>query len=820
MFLKKIPILVFLSLLNSSLLLFGGEQIASIQVSNSSETVRVEEPVEVSLLGLGVSRDQWQSGVFEVHDDAIVIPSQVIDTDGDGQLDSILFLSTLKGGETSSIQIIQKHKGQKVPVSAKRTQVDLSVKVKGKWVEGKKVGNIERGNFEYIGGEWADLNTLHVPEEHSDHSNYVRYEGVGIESDLVGYRFYVDWRNGFDIFGKTTQHMILKEVGLDGFESYHHEQDWGMDVLKVGDAVGIGGYGYWDGEKVIRVSDVSSIKVKLLENGHLQSSLKFQYKGWQIGNEKTDLQAVLSMQAGSRMVNVKLTTSTDVKDICAGLVKHEGVELIQGNLDITGEAWSYLATWGKQSLDGKNLGMAILFRKNSLRKITEDEHNHVVVLRSNDRNYNYRFLAAWEGETNGIVSIEAFKAYLEESVTRLTIPSRVRKQTLVGENAKRFPVTSEQALDWSKRMADSQINLLGDHLVNGNFDLDSRRNARWSYTTGLISQAYDDLGIATGDKLYQEQAYKIIDSFIDENGIIADYNMGSYNIDQVNSGKMVLRLYEQTHQAKFKNAADTLREQLKKHPRTSEGGFWHKKRYPYQLWLDGVYMGMPFLAQWEVLFNNAEAIDEAVHEFELVSKYCKDNDTGLYYHAWDEKKTQVWADPETGLSSYFWARGFGWYCMAMVDILDIIPETHASQRESIINILCEVSDALVQHQDSESGCWYQIMNIPERAGNYLESSGSSMFVYALAKALNEGYIEGESYEQAVIKGYEGLIREFVEVDAESNIRFTQTCRVAGLGYGRDGSYRYYMSEPVVTDDPKGVGPFIMAGIEVSKWLSR
>ena len=816
---KKLPTFTAAALLLSSSLLWGGEKIAKVHVSNASEEARYEEAITVPLQGLGVPQEAWETGVFEVYTNDVRYPSQTIDSDGDGRKDSILFLASMEGNETLDFTLLQKNTGSDVPVSAKRTQADLSIRVDGQWVEGKRAGDKERGDWQYMGGKWADVSSLKVPEKHSDHADYLRYEGIGIESDKVGYRIYLDWRNGFDIFGKTDPGMALKKTGLDGFESYHHMQDWGMDVLKVGPSLGIGGYGFWDREKVLRVSDWSGMKAKVLENGHLQSSIKISYKDWEFDGQKSDLDAVLSMQAGSRLVRVQLNTSEDVRDICTGLVKHEGTERLAGEIEnITGEAWTYIATWGPQSLDGGNLGMAILFQKGDRAQITADELNEVVVLRSTDRNYEYYFLAAWDKEPEGITTKEDFEAYLQEEVNKLTIPSRTRESDRLGDKFKSYPMTSQDALGWSKKLADTQLKLLGDHLVLGGFDQDIGNHARWSYTTGLMCKAYIDLGTATGDDKYTDQGFKIIDSYINDEGEIATYNLESYNIDQINSGKMVLHMYEETGLEKFKLAANQLRQQLRDHPRTSEGGFWHKQRYPYQLWLDGVYMGMPFLAEWELMFNEGKGIKEAVHEFELVRKYCRNPKTGLYYHAWDEKAQQGWADPKTGLSKYFWGRGFGWYCMAVVDMLEIVPESQPELRQVLLDLVPEVADALLGAQDPESGVWWQILDAPDRAGNYLESSASSMFIYFLAKAINDGHLTGEKYLTATQSAFDGLIREFVEVDAKGNVRISKMCRVAGLGYGRDGSWHYYMSEPVVTDDPKGAGPFILAGMEVSKLL--
>lgn len=425
---KLISLLLF-AFMSSTPLLWGEQTIAGIRLCNPSDLPRSEELIPIELSDLGISQSEWQTGIFEVRKAGIVIPSQTIDSDGDSLRDSILLLLSFEANEVIELDLVKRRQGEEVSVSPKRTQVDLSVRIDGEWIEGKQIGNIERGNWKYVGGKWADIRHLKVPQKHSDHSNYIRYEGVGIESDRVGYRIYLDWRNGFDAFGKTTPHMILKEVGLDGFESYHGMLNWGMDILKVGDAIGIGGYGYWDGEKVVRVSDVGEVDCWLLENGYLRSSLKLGYQDWRAGDQQINLDAVLSMEAGSRLAEVQLTTDTPVDSICTGIVKLENTENIQGSMDIPENHWSYLATWGQQSLDGGNLGLAILFRKDSLKQITEDDLNEVVVLKSVDQHYRYYFLAAWENEPNGIRNLEDFKAYLETTTGNLSSPIEIKIKT-------------------------------------------------------------------------------------------------------------------------------------------------------------------------------------------------------------------------------------------------------------------------------------------------------------------------------------------------------------------------------------------------------
>jgi rhamnogalacturonyl hydrolase YesR len=262
-----------------------------------------------------------------------------------------------------------------------------------------------------------------------------------------------------------------------------------------------------------------------------------------------------------------------------------------------------------------------------------------------------------------------------------------------------------------------------------------------------------------------------------------------------------------------------LRRQLAAHPRTSEGAFWHKKRYPGQLWLDGVYMGMPFLAHYSVLYEDGKSLPQAVEEFVVSRRHLRDEKTGLYYHAWDEKKAQSWADPATGRSGLFWARGLGWFSMALVDVLDHIPESQPELRKPLLDMVAELAPALLKARDAETRTWWQIMDRPGAPGNYRESTASAMFSYFLAKAARKGYLPKE-YRQAAVETFQGLVDEFMLVNADGTVSMHNQCLVAGLGNGRDGSYRYYMSEPIWKDDPKGNGPFILAGVEVSRLLAQ
>lgn len=401
------------------------EAIASLEVTSSLDMDRKDQAIVLDLARLEIPEDAWKVPGMVVMHDGYPIASQVVDSNGDGALDSLLVITDLKANEIQAWDILRSASGIDVPVSAKRTQVDLGIMTGGRWIKGKKAGDRTRGDYEYEGGTFRDVIVCDVPRENSDHSKFARYEGVGLESDKIGYRIYLDWRNGFDIFGKTTHHMILKEVGLDGWDSYHEKQSWGSDLLKVGPAVGVGGFGYWDGNKIVQVSDVDSLLCQLRENGHLQSSISIHYGNWDTGSQVLDLDAFLAMRAGNHAVDVRLKLSDDLQDMAAGIVKHPGVAFIEGNREIPDNAWTYIATWGPQSLDGGNLGMAVLFQKGSLSKIAQDEWNHVVVFRTNNRSVHYQFLGAWDGEPDGLQSLEAFKAYLESSVKALNNPPKL-----------------------------------------------------------------------------------------------------------------------------------------------------------------------------------------------------------------------------------------------------------------------------------------------------------------------------------------------------------------------------------------------------------
>lgn len=370
------------------------------------------------------------------------------------------------------------------------------------------------------------------------------------------------------------------------------------------------------------------------------------------------------------------------------------------------------------------------------------------------------------------------------------------------------------SLKWSERMALSEIRRFPDPTL-----LDFQKKPRWSYTNGLVLQAMSKVYERDRNETIYNYIYDYGNRMVNEDGSINTYKLKNYNLDMIKSGDAVFYLYQVTKEPRFLKAMDTLHKQLEGQPATTEGGYWHKKIYPDQMWLDGVYMAEPFHARYAKYFMNKEAAtkiyDKIVLQFDLIEKHNRDPETGLYYHGWDESREQRWADKKTGLSQNFWSRGMGWYGMAMVDVLDYLPEDHPG-RERIIGYLNQYAEAIIKYQDT-SGTWYQVLNFPEREGNYLEATGSCMFTYTLAKGVAKGYLP-ERYMENANKAFRGILKEFISVDENGLVNLNQCCAVAGLGGDpyRDGSYEYYINEKIRSNDPKGTGPFILAALELNK----
>ena len=341
----------------------------------------------------------------------------------------------------------------------------------------------------------------------------------------------------------------------------------------------------------------------------------------------------------------------------------------------------------------------------------------------------------------------------------------------------------------------------------------------WNYEDGCVLVGAKQLYEATGDPFYTEFLEKFVSQFVDEDGTINNYEVGKNSIDNINCSKILFFMYEHTGEEKYRKAIEFTMNELRKHPRCECGNFFHKAIYPYQIWLDGLYMAQPFYMEYETKFDNKGKYQDIVSQFENAQKYLYDEKKGLCYHAYDEKKVQFWANPQTGRSANFWLRSMGWYLLALVDTMDNMSKEIYESYRSLQDIFQTVVHGILQYQDPETKLFYQVIDKGDFPGNYVEASGSAMVAYALLKGCRIGALLPEKYLAVGQEIFENLeARKLQVVDGE--LHLTGNCSVAGLGPDtnrrRDGSVEYYLSEPITNDDTKGVGAFFMAYAEYLK----
>ncbi len=389
-------------------------QTIEVRVVNPIDVQRNDQPVGIKLAGLKGKYKDFNENNCVVILNETEIPHQVVDHNGDGKADGLLFLVNMKPKEELMVLIKYSKTGKTQHNYVKRTQAEISRKFNGIWKDHKYISKSPFKNVDFT----------RVPDENTDHSFLYRYEGPGWESDKVGYRFYLDWRNAIDIFGKKTNAMVLQNVGQDGYESYHEMNDWGMDILKVGNSLGIGSIAMWHKGKVQMVSKVDSTTCKIAINGPLCSAIVTNYYGWAVGNKKYDLSSRLSIKAGSRMTRHDLKIAPQSDNLCTGLVKDKNAAPILPDKSAEGD-WTFLAQYGRQSLNNDNLGMAVLYKKSDLKELTEDALSRIAVLTPKEGKLTYYFLAAWQLEPGGITNEKDFKNYLNQLILKMNNPVQV-----------------------------------------------------------------------------------------------------------------------------------------------------------------------------------------------------------------------------------------------------------------------------------------------------------------------------------------------------------------------------------------------------------
>ena len=386
-----------------------------------------------------------------------------------------------------------------------------------------------------------------------------------------------------------------------------------------------------------------------------------------------------------------------------------------------------------------------------------------------------------------------------------------------GPGQKELVLTTTEKIPLSTFAADQ---MMAAHPYYVNYDTPS---LIWNYPQALFLHSIFEVWLDTHDQKYFDYVKKSLDFYLPDSDGLKTYVRKDFRLDDILMGRVVLDLYEITKEAKYRKAALILREQLKDQPRTPEGGFWHKKIYPNQMWLDGLYMSEPFYAQYARMFNEPLDFDDIANQFILMARHSLDTTTGLMYHGWDFSKKEKWSNPKTGNSPCFWGRAIGWYMMGLVDALDYFPPNHPKRAE-LISILRNLCAALLKFQDDKTHLWYQIVDRPGQSGNFLESSCSAMFAYSFAKGAKKGYLDKKFFSDG-IKAFNGLMKYSLVIsppggysgsESKDNFVLENTSGTIGLGGEpyRDGSYEYYTSVPKESNDFRGVGPFILASLQI------
>jgi len=742
----------------------------AVKVTNPLKAARSAETVAVKLADARKLAPGLDPGKLVVLDAAAKpVLSQLVDMDGDDAPDEIVWQTDLGAGESKAFTLAP---------GTRRTPGRDEFKVYGRFVR----------------------------ERHDD---------FAWENDRIAHRMYgpdlETWKkepltsSGIDVWCKRVRRLLINDWYMT--DDYHQDGGEGADFYSVGKSRGCGGTGIWAGDKLVTSRNFTVSRV--LANGPIRLVFELDYAPWEAAGAKVSERKRVILDAGKSFDRYESTFTVEGKpspiQVGVGIAKHEG-----GTAQLDKKA-GWLRSWEPLKAPNGNLGCAIVAAPALVVDGKETDSDHLVVLKAQpgvplvyhagfgwDRSGDVADAAAWNRKVESLARELAAPIKVSLSATKLA--------------AREGPGGGSDAAPWAARTCDAIMKrspVLTD---------------KWAYDPGLVLKGFTEVWRATRDPKYLAYVKQTIDRLVDADGNIKGYKLDDYNLDQVNMGKVLFTLIDQATDPKdrdrYRKAALALRAQLKAQPRTAEGGYWHKAIYPHQMWLDGVYMASPFLAQFAAAFGEPAALDEVANQILLAEKHLRDPKTGLLYHGWDESRTQRWADPATGRSPQFWGRAMGWYAMAIVDVLEQMPAAHP-QRAAVVAVLHRLADALGAFQDPKSGVWWQVVDAAGRAGNYPEASASAMFVYALSKGVRNGWLDEKRFGPIAARGYRGILDRFVEVDADGQVNVKSICKVAGLGGNpyRDGSYAYYTSTEIATNDPKGVGAFILASVERSNLRS-
>jgi rhamnogalacturonyl hydrolase YesR len=634
-----------------------------------------------------------------------------------------------------------------------------------------------------------------------------RHDDFAFESDRVAHRMYGQdletWKkepltsSGVDVWAKRTRRLIINDWYLT--DDYHRDRGEGADVYSVKTARGCGGLGVWHAGKLAVSRNFKHSRV--LANGPLRLVFELEYPTYDTGAGRIMETKRITVDAGRNLnrfeSHFKVESGTRPATVGIGIAKHAG-----GKAAFEKEL-GLLHSWEPFKEDNGSFGCGIVASPETVDGVQQTELDTLLIANVPPTGPQVYYAGFGWDRSGDFADQPAWLEYARGFARALRAPLRVS----LSSGAERSAALAEPGKSWARRTCDWFLERRPDGL-----------GETWEYDNGLILRGCEQLSLKTRDERYLAYVKKSLDRLILPDGSIKGYKLEDYNIDNINSGKLLFGLLARAKDAgereRYGKALALLRSQLKTQPRTSDGGFWHKKIYPSQMWLDGLYMAAPFMAQYGVTFNEPALQDEAVKQLLLMERHARDPKTGLLYHGWDESKQQRWANPSTGLSPEFWGRSLGWYAMALVDTLEQLPEKHPKRAE-VVAVVERLATALVAVQDSERGVWWQVLDKPGAPRNYREASATAMFTYALSKATRKGWLDSAKFEPSAKRAFAGMLSEFASTDRQGNVELRGVCKVAGLGGNpyRDGSYAYYVSTDIASNDPKGLGAFILASVE-------
>ena len=634
-----------------------------------------------------------------------------------------------------------------------------------------------------------------------------RHDDFAWENDRIAHRMYgpdlETWTrepltsSGVDVWTKRVRKLVVNDWYLT--DDYHEDHGEGADLYSVGKSRGCGGLGIYQGGKLAVSRNFTASRV--LANGPIRLVFELTYAPWQVGTARVSESKRVILDAGQSFDRFESTFSTDPTGtpLLAGI----GIAKHNGGVAESDPRAAWLRTWEPLKQPNGNLGCAIVVPGATAEfKVTDLDYLLVTAVPASGTVVYFAGFG-WD-RSSDVADAAAWANRVENKRREGAAPLQI--SLALAPPSRPLPAPPSVVVSYAARMVESVIARAPAVLTD-----------RWEYDTGLVLEGIERVALQSKNREALAYVKRTMDGLIDASGTIKGYRTGEYNIDQINMGRLLFRLWAEAQSSdkeRYRKAMETLRAQMRTHPRTSDGAFWHKKIYPHQMWLDGVYMAAPFLAEYAATFQEPALFDDIAKQILLAEQHMRDASTGLLYHGWDERKKERWADARTGKSPQFWGRAMGWYAMAVVDVLDWLPLEH-TQRQAILGVLERLASALARVQDRATGVWWQVLDQPQRPGNYREASASSMFVYALSKAVRSGWLPKAMFGPVASRGYQGLLYEFIERDANGHLDLKNVCKVAGLGGTpyRDGSYAYYTSTEVVKNDPKGVGAFLLAAVE-------